>query len=754
MLRVIFFIALVLIFSRLSAQTLIRGTVKDVRGKAVAAASIGLKGSYDGATADSSGTWSFETFDTGDQVLVISAINFTTEERALKLNGTPIILDIVLKEDASLLDVVTITAGTFEASDTKRSTVLNSLDIVTTASANADVVSAIKTLPGAQQVGESEGLFVRGGTAEETKVFIDGTLVNNFFFSSVPDLAQRGRFSPFLFKGTVFSSGGYSALYGQALSSALILESIDLPDQSSASAGVSSVGLNGGFQQLAKNKQSSWGVNYSYTNLAAYFALVKQRPDNFHIPEFHNIDANFRVKTSATGMLKFYGYYNYNRLGVRQPDIDSLPFKNAFALTNRNLYLNLSWKESLGAYWKIQLGSSFSDNTDDIQNELVNQQNIKQDIDHDPFRSKSFSLIGKGKLTTFKTVLERKIYGMSAFRFGGEYQYFDDRNNFSGYIGDNLKSTAMDNLLAAFGEVDIYVTNKLAAKFGGRYEHSSLINKANIAPRLSMAYKTSKKGQISLAYGNFFQRPEKQFFLQGFNTGQLGYMKATHLIGNYQVVSHNYTFRGELFYKKYTSLIKTHPVLWNGADSISNAGYGDAAGLEIFWRDRKTFKNVDYWISYSYLDTKRDHLNFPTAIQPAFAAKHTANLVIKKFISPLKTQFNASYTYAAGRPYYDIRKDNQGKFRIFDQGKTIPYQSMSLSLNYLPTIGKENAKTFVVVVLSVNNVLGNNQVFGYNYSYRGERKNPILPAARRFFFIGCFLSFGVDRSDEIINSNL
>jgi hypothetical protein len=33
-----------------------------------------------------------------------------------------------------------------------------------------------------------------------------------------------------LFKGTVFSTGGYSALYGQALSSALILESIDLPE--------------------------------------------------------------------------------------------------------------------------------------------------------------------------------------------------------------------------------------------------------------------------------------------------------------------------------------------------------------------------------------------------------------------------------------------------------------------------------------------------------------------------------------------
>src|SRR5205085_8569140 len=161
---------------------------------------------------------------------------------------------IIIKEEINELKAVVITAGSFEAGDRKKGTVLSTLDILTTASANADVTAAIKTLPGAQQVGESEGLFVRGGTATETKIFIDGTLVNNFYFSSVPDIAQRGRFSPFIFKGTIFSSGGYSALYGQALSSALILESVDLPEQSSASLAISSVGLSGGIQKLNKKK--------------------------------------------------------------------------------------------------------------------------------------------------------------------------------------------------------------------------------------------------------------------------------------------------------------------------------------------------------------------------------------------------------------------------------------------------------------------------------------------------------------------
>jgi hypothetical protein len=221
-------------------------------------------------------------------------------------------------------------------------------------------------------------------------------------------------------------------------------------------------------------------------------------------------------------------------------------------------------------------------------------------------------------------------------------------------------------------------------------------------------------------------------------------------------VSKDYTLRIEGFYKKYEHLIKTYGSNNSGIiDSVGNAGYGDAKGIELFWRDRKTLKNVDYWISYSYLDTKRDYLNYPYAMQPNFAATHTASLVVKKFVTKLKTQFNGSYTFATGRPYYNIRYNNgAGKFQIADQGKTISYNNLSFSVNYLPSIGNTKAKNFIVWVFSINNVLGSDQVFGYNYSYNGLRKDPILPTSRRFFFLGCFMSFGVDRSEDVINSNL
>ena len=744
------------VFSAFTAtsQTIISGVVKSNKGQPVSGASVAIKDSYDGATSDSLGNFKFQTSETGEKVLVVTSIGFKVTEQKINIAGSELKSDIILREEPSELKAVVITAGSFEASDTKRTTVLNPIDIVTTASANADVTGAIRTLPGAQQVGENGGLFVRGGTAEETKVFIDGTVVNNFFLSTAPDIASRGRFSPFIFKGTVFSSGGYSALYGQALSSALILESTDIAEQTSASLGVSTVGLNGGYQQLAKDKKSSWGVGYSYTHLGAYFALIKQRIDNFKVPEFHNGEFNFRVKTSKTGILKFYGYFNSSILGIRRPDIDSVELKNAFGLKNFNVYANLSWKEKLSTNWRLNMGVSYSTNTDKITNELQDAGNRLQNIAYDPYSSKTFYLDGKSDLSQIKTVFERKLPGLSAFRFGGEYLYYRDRNDFTNKFVTNGIITVDDHFKAAFAETDIYITNDVAAKVGGRFEHSSLLNKSNIVPRVSLAYKVGPQAQASLAYGIFYQKPEKDNFLRNYVYADLLYSKATHYIANFQKVSRDYTFRLEGFYKKYNELVKTH-ARGNVIDSISNAGYGDAKGIELFWRDRKTFKDVDYWISYSWLDTKRDYLNFPYAMQPNFAANHTANLVVKKFVTRLKTQFNGSYTFATGRPYYNIRMDNgTGKFVIADEGKTIPYHSMSVSVNYLPNIGNPDAKRFTVFVFSINNVLGSNQVFGYNYSNNGLRKEAILPTAKRFFFFGCFISFGVDRSEDVINSNL
>jgi vitamin B12 transporter len=738
-----------LLFISSNAQGILSGTIKDAKQNAVVGASISLKDTYDGATSDSTGRFSFKSSEKGTQVLVVTAIGFKPFEQSVNLQENQQSLNIVLKEEITELKAVVISAGSFEASDRKKATVLNSIDIVTTASANADVTAALKTLPGAQQVGESEGLFVRGGTAAETKTFIDGTLVNNFFYSSVPNVATRSRFNPFIFKGTVFSTGGYSALYGQALSSAVILESIDLPEQSSANLGVTVIGLSGGYQELSKNKKSSWGINYSYSHLGLAFKAIKQKQDFSQVPVYHTVDANFRIKTSNTGIIKYYGYLSANKLAFSEPSIDTLGFNDAFKLSNINMYHNLSYKENLKKGWKMNIGASFTTNQDEIEGNLQNGQHIKALVNE--LEGKNFSMDNKSKYFNSKLVLEKRLPGLSALRLGGEYNYSNEKPLYTLYDGTQYGGTLKHNTSAAFAESDIYITNNMAAKLGARAEYASVINKVNIAPRASLAYKLGTNSQASLAYGIFYQNPENRYLPA---TANLHFAKATHYIAQYQKIENDRTLRAEVYYKKYDNLIKTGRQD-NREVAVSSKGYGEASGFDLFWRDKRTFKQFDYWVSYSYLDTKRDFINYPNVIQPSFAAKHTSSLVVKKFVSKMKTQFNASYTYASGRPYYNIGFDNAAnKFSIKDQGKTIDYNSLSLSVNYLPNVFKQGGSKFTVFVFSITNVLNSDQIYGYKYSYKGHRKEAIVPPSKMFVFLGAFLSFGVDRSQEIINSNL
>jgi hypothetical protein len=736
--KLLFFLTIVSISNFLVAQVRISGSVRDNRNRPVYGVSISVKDSYDGSTSDSSGNFSFRTTEKGEQTISVTSIGFNSFEQKVTLATESITLSIVLKEKLDELKAVMVTAGTFEAGDKKRAaTVLSTLDIYTTGGANADISATVKTLPGAQQVGEQEGLFVRGGAGYETKQFIDGTLVNNPYFTSTPDIASRGRFSPALFKGTVFSTGGYSALYGQALSSALIMESIDLPDQTAANASISPIFLGAGYQELAKDKKSSWGVNYGYTNLVAYFKVVKQTPDYFKMPQFHSGDANFRIKTKRGGFIKYYTTFAAGKLGLRRGDIDSSYIKDAFGIDNINWYNNVSYKENLGKGWKLNSGLSYSTNVDDLTNQLQDENNQPKTFINAPWMSdKNFVLKSRQDLSQIRAVFEKRLKGISTVRFGSEYMFAYNKNTYNG-----LTAVLKDHYNAAFAETDIYLTNNVAAKLGTRVEYSSIIDNASIAPRLSLAYKTGKDAQVSLAYGTFYQKPENMQLLQ---TTNLGYTKAIHYIVNYQKMNQYYTFRIEAFYKKYEDLVKTAPV-------IDNSGEGYAKGIEVFLRDKKTIKNLDYWVSYSYLDTKRDYLNYPGKLKPNFAADHTVSLVTKRWVTKINTGFNFTYSYATGRPYYNFQKNNgTGKYIVADEGKTMDFHNLGFSMNYV----RQVKSAYAVVVASVTNVLNSSQVYGYNYSYNGLRKEAITPPAKQFFFVGLFLSWGVDRTQDVINGNL
>ena len=173
--RILFLLFTITQFSIL-AQTTISGKVTDSKKQPILGASVYLDGTYDGTSTNEKGEFSFKTEEKGTQTLVISFVSYETYVKiddVSKLKN----LQIKLRDDVNSLDAVTINAGTFKAGEKAKVTVLKPLDIVTTASALGDFVGALQTLPGTTTVSEDGRLFVRGGEAEETQIFIDGVRV-------------------------------------------------------------------------------------------------------------------------------------------------------------------------------------------------------------------------------------------------------------------------------------------------------------------------------------------------------------------------------------------------------------------------------------------------------------------------------------------------------------------------------------------------------------------------------------------------
>jgi vitamin B12 transporter len=86
-------------YSTAYSQTQISGKIKDTRGHAIPGASISVKNSFDGATSDSSGVYSFSSTDTGLQTLKVSSVGYRAIEVTLQLTGRSVQMDLQLEDE-------------------------------------------------------------------------------------------------------------------------------------------------------------------------------------------------------------------------------------------------------------------------------------------------------------------------------------------------------------------------------------------------------------------------------------------------------------------------------------------------------------------------------------------------------------------------------------------------------------------------------------------------------------------------------
>jgi len=515
-----------------------------------------------------------------------------------------------------------------------------------------------------------------------------------------------------------FSTGGYSAEYGEALSSVLLLNTTDEATEEKTDVSLMTVGL--GLANTQKWKNNSITFNTAYIDLAPYQKLIPQNV-SWNKP-FHSLSGETVYRHSfSNGIFKLYAAFDASAFDINQESINS-PTPTRVDLSNNNFYLNASYKTNLGNQWKLFTGMAYGygENKIDISTGRVfnveNSNHIKARINK--------SLTDKIKIT-----------------FGGDYFITKFDEYFKSTDASRFDYGYDANIAAAYAETDIFFSRKLAMKVGARISNNDYLKETVFTPRLSMGYKVSKSGQFSLAYGMFSQAPRQEYLKFA---DYLSSEKANHYILNYQYNKDRQTFRAEIYFKEYANLVKYDDANANFATVYNNKGQGYAKGIDIFWRDNKSIKNFEYWISYSFIDTERDYKNYPTQATPSFVANQSLSVVGKWWIDKLKSQVSFTNSFATGRPY------NNPNESTFLGSKTKGYNNLSLSWAYLISQQK-------ILYFSASNVLSTQNVFGYEYANTPNAngmydRRAIRPTADQFFFVGFFWTISENKKDNQLNN--
>jgi len=689
----------------LTAQNILSGSVFSNTGEALTGANVYLPTTYEGATVDTIGNFKFKTSTNGSVLVMVQHLGYATDSMRIQLTSDTTI-QFRLRPTISSLAEVVITAGAMEASDTRKTAVLSSIDVVTTG-ATGDLVEALSVLPGATPAGETGQLLVRGGAASETQAFINGLRIPNFYSATIPDVPSRSRFSPFDFSGITFASGGFSAEYGDALSAALILQTQNIPDNDKFSLGLMTLGGTVGYTKKMNNQAVS--LAGSFSDLSLYKFLSKEAKDILvKAPASQELQGGYWWNGKNGATLKIYA--KGNRTTFASQDTASIDQYGGerLGINNNNFYAQAVYQQPVKTtgFWEIGLAQSY-DQTD--------------------FQIDNFHKILTGNNQQLRTKLTGQYREFFRWKTGLTFENAREQLDIVDTEKIQIGETNRQSL-AGYFEVDYYVNKKWLIRGGVRADSYEWQSPA-LAPRLQVNHIMAPGHQLALSAGRYQQRdvPEAAYA----QAIKMAPAKADHLLLTYFKSANNRLVRLEGYYKKYHQLATTH------SEEIGNNGSGFARGIDFFYRDRQTIKNGDLWVSLSLIDSKRQWRETTETAPVPFSAPRVVSVVYKHFFPKLSMGVGLTYRWHNGRPYQNPNQPG------FYQKRSPHYHDLSANISYLTNI-KDH---FTVIFISMTNVPNFDQVHTYRYNNTPNtdgkyQRNEVRSLFPRFPFVGMFIDFG------------
>jgi ferric enterobactin receptor len=666
------------------------GIIKDrTNGEPLPFVNVIVKRTSKGSTSNVDGYFALLNVPSDTATLEISYIGYNTATIYLSPKTPLSNFVIELEPQSQQLDEVVVKA---ERQELMRAGEKVSMLKMTPAKLNAlpsvgekDIMRAFQLMPGVSAANEnSSGLYVRGGTPDQTLVLYDGFNVYHVehlfgFFSA---------FNPNAVKDVQLYKGGFESKFGGRIGSVAEI---------TAKEG-NSKQFNTGFDigLLAANAFVEVPIGDKFTSQFTFRRSWKSPLYNTLFDKFsgqaeaaNNNPLGNRFQTTVASY-----FYDLNGKLTYKPtskDVLTLSIYNGTDDMDNSRKLNLpsNFGGSAGRNFNINttdltkwgnLGSSFKwshrFSPTFYMNSLASYSNYYSERDRSvggtitqadgTSRDIKNGTLENNDLRDYaaKVDFEWQANKNNKIEFG--VQNSSNRVKYSFSQNDTSKIIDRDtegSTISAFFQDNIQIFKGLSGNFGVRANYFTPTSKSYIEPRASLTYQVTPKIKLKGAYGQYNQfakRVIREDILSGSrdfwvlaDDEKLPVASSTHYIAGGSWENDNWLFDVEGYRKDLSGLTEySSRIQFNRRQTSLTENYyqgtGKSHGIDVLLQ--KKYGKFNGWLSYSLAETR---YNFPAFGASDFYANQDVRHEFKAVgIYKLgKFDLSATWIYASGRPY-------------------------------------------------------------------------------------------------------
>ena len=634
-----------------------------------------------GSSTNANGNFEIDNMPAGEYQIRASIIGYksVTKTDIMIMTGFSPEIIFELEEEVVQLEDVVVKSDYFEKSrlDVTSTKGFNNEEIRRSPGGFEDVIRALSVLPGVAQADAGRNdLIVRGGAPSENLYLIDGYQVPNINHFGTQG-ATGGPLSYInldFVNNTTFSTGGFSVINGDKLSSTL---SIDLrrgrQDRIGGKATISAsqfgLNLEG---PISNNSQFIFSARRSYLDFifkAADFSFVPEYWDFMGKTDFE-IDQNNSLSVLVISAIDNINYFN----DTRDQRYDN---SNIIGSAQLQYLAGVKFRHLIdNGFIKLSLSRNYVDYDTQRRDSLLTPV----------FTNKSTEIEN-----TLNAELTYKISSVSDLTIGGDAKMIDFQADillptYKTTFNDSLPTTQLDTNAtyykgAFYLNLNSVLFNKFITNLGIRGDYFNVLeNKFYFSPRFSISYLLNDITRINFSTGIYYQSPSYLWLVGDEINTQLKNMRVNQFIlGLDNYISADALIKVEGFYKNYSdypvSSIRPYLIMANtgagfsdenyesfGLEPLVSEGTGKAKGVELSIQKKLTdspyygIASITYSIAdYKALDkTERTGTYDQTWIISLSGGYKFSN----------EWEGSLKFRYSTGRPYTPYETD--GKQNVYD----------------------------------------------------------------------------------------